>query len=344
MCRPVNLLLFVLLATSACYRPEWNRTIGRAVEVKPQAPMADPLAAHRPDATSHLVDGQSGGIVELASGLRITVPEGAFVDANRKPVEGPVLLTVRAGLRRSDAIRFGRPTHSGARHLETAGFFQLEARNERGALALAEGVSLEVLVPAVSEKPGIELFVWKDGDWSAYVSSEEPAETDGCLGCESDYLYAVDTLWDEEAYYWDDGVWGDDFWAPTTLPDVQFTSEGYVVQVSKMGWTNVDRYWDDPRERVELAATIDLPKGYEKPQLYFLPDSTTSVLELAELDGQWQLGDLPKGERGLLFALAERGEQIALASEHLVIGDAVPTLKLKKQSQPDVAAALAALD
>jgi hypothetical protein len=104
-----------------------------------------------------------------AAGARVRFPAGALVDAHGLPATGPVgvELTEALGLRAMLAHQLA--TRSGERLLETGGMLRVLANDAQGRpLRLAAESPIELAVPALDGRPGMELFLSDDGgDWSA---------------------------------------------------------------------------------------------------------------------------------------------------------------------------------
>lgn len=94
------------------------------------------------------IDAKKGGTIETASGTIITIPKGAFVDADGKPVKGTVQIEYREFHDAFDALLSGIPMdydNNGKKEdFQTAGMMEIQGSQAGAPVFIAEGKSLQV--------------------------------------------------------------------------------------------------------------------------------------------------------------------------------------------------------
>jgi hypothetical protein len=104
-----------------------------------------------------------------AAGVQVRFEAGAFMDAQGRPVNGPVQVEMTEALGLQAMLAHQLSTRSGERMLETGGMLRVQATDANGnALRLAAASPMDVAVPLQQRKPDMELFLSSDGaDWTA---------------------------------------------------------------------------------------------------------------------------------------------------------------------------------
>lgn len=96
------------------------------------------------------------------SGTMLLIPDNAFADKNGNPVEGKVKLELVEALDRQALIDMNMGTMSDQGMLETGGTIYLGAKSESGEeLVIADGKTIEVEIPTLNKKPGMQLWEGK---------------------------------------------------------------------------------------------------------------------------------------------------------------------------------------
>ncbi|MBS1580671.1 MAG: OmpA family protein [Bacteroidetes bacterium] len=113
------------------------------------------------------IDPAKDQVITGAAGVQLAIQAGAWIDAQGRPVQGPVdlELTEATGLQAMLAHRLS--TRSGDRLLETGGMLKVEARDAQGGpLRLKASAPMQVALPVTKGKDGMEVFLSSDGsDW-----------------------------------------------------------------------------------------------------------------------------------------------------------------------------------
>lgn len=117
-----------------------------------------------------LINTGTDTIVETRSGMVIQVPANGFLTANNQLVTGQVELIIKEAIDAASIMRAGLSSTSGDQLLESAGMFQVDARQNGNRLSINPKFGLYIELPTDSLRPGMKLFKGKrlaDGkiDW-----------------------------------------------------------------------------------------------------------------------------------------------------------------------------------
>ncbi len=103
-------------------------------------------------------------LLECAGGTAIYLPERCFMNANGEAVTDNVKVEIVEALTPEDFFRNNLQTISGDKILESAGMIYIDATANGQSLAIAEGNSIRVEIPALSEGSEYKIF---SGDFDA---------------------------------------------------------------------------------------------------------------------------------------------------------------------------------
>lgn len=106
------------------------------------------------------IDPSRGSLVKGKKGAIIYIPAGSLVDANGKPAQGPVSLTIQEAHSFGDMILLNWTTTAQGRILETGGMLRLEARDQNGQiLQLAPDQQAQISLPnANAQAQNMQIF------------------------------------------------------------------------------------------------------------------------------------------------------------------------------------------
>lgn len=142
-----------------------------STESKPfEMPVSAPFKETVPFATTK-VSADSGGVLTLESGSRITLPANALVDKNGNPVTGEVDLKFREFHSADDILLSGIPMQldeNGYEYMSSGGMMEIRASQNGEELELAQGKSASIeLISEVDIQEGYQLFYLNDDKtWS----------------------------------------------------------------------------------------------------------------------------------------------------------------------------------
>lgn len=124
----------------------------------------------------YTVNPKTSQVITGNSGTMLLIPDNAFADKNGNPVEGKVKLELVEAVTMEDLIEMNLGTMSDQGMLETGGSFYVGAKSESGEeLVMAEGKTIEVEVPTMNKKAGMQLWEGvKNADGSITWANPEP--------------------------------------------------------------------------------------------------------------------------------------------------------------------------
>ncbi len=137
-----------------------------------QVALPGAMAFNKVPATTMTFDAETGlNYRNPATGTRVRVPAGALVDANGKPVNGPVHLRLREYRTLADFLASGIPMHftdgRGSFFFNSGGMFEVRVEQDGQALAMASGRTYEVEFSPTHRLTDANLFYLNEqsGQW-----------------------------------------------------------------------------------------------------------------------------------------------------------------------------------
>lgn len=189
------------------------------------------------DATQHFtLNAEDGGSITGEEGTIVQFGSNAFLTENGDPVTGDVDIELveifsKARMALTEMSTKGRNGDGDIATLISAGEFYINATKDGNQLKPAEGFTL--IVPA--ENTGDP-----DDQMGLFTGKEECDDND------------CDVVWEQE----DKGV---------QLGQRENATGGvstvYYAFQSQFGWTNIDRWYSDPRPKTTIF--VDVPEGYD---------------------------------------------------------------------------------
>lgn len=278
-----SLLVIAALLTTGCEKEDFTRPVPQADDFRQLKERA--LAERTQTAT---FDAEDGIAFATAAGAQLNIaPNSLRQDGN--PVTGPVDLALVELYNRADMLVTNKSTmaitpNGDLAPLVSGGEFFIEVTQNGDRLELASNMTL--LVPA-------DLTGGGDPDMTLWQGNVDP---DG------------DIVWEEQQDA--DGTGRDGLF-------VEGQGEGaqYYASFGDFGWTNVDRFYNDPRPKTTLQVTV--PEGYDHTNaaVYLSYDGEPNTL--AQLDTydpvtetfSEHYGQIPVGlEMHVIFVTEENGQ------------------------------------
>ncbi len=185
-------------------------------------------------------------------GTKLTISTNCLVDEDNNPVEGDVTLSFIEIYDRGNMVATNKPVmgkdgDGNLLPLVTGGEYNIEIK--KGDKLLKPGCPFQVHVPAANtgDLDGAMIL------WTGQIND------DGNL------------VWEEAGA---DGKEGD------VRPNEQ--NAGYDIWGNEFGWANVDRFYNDPRDKTQIKVTV--PNGYDNNNaaVYLAYENEPNVL--AQLD------------------------------------------------------------
>jgi hypothetical protein len=114
--------------------------------------IAPPIPKMDVESSNFIISGNSDTTINYASGTKVFIPAGSFVDKENKPVNGPITIHFREFRDQYDQLLSGIPmTYDSAGvtyQFESAGMFEIEGTKDGEKIFIAEGKELAVDMPS----------------------------------------------------------------------------------------------------------------------------------------------------------------------------------------------------
>lgn len=105
------------------------------------------------------VDGDNDTVIEATQGTRITIPKGAFIDANGHVIDDSVMIELAEAYSMDDIVLSNLTTSADGQPLETAGMVYFNATKKSGEqLAVNPDKPVYIEMPAGERKPGMMAY------------------------------------------------------------------------------------------------------------------------------------------------------------------------------------------
>lgn len=114
----------------------------------------------------------------------------------------------------------------------------------------------------------------------------------------------------------------------------------YFFSIKNFGWINCDRFYEDIRERKDLAAAFILPepeKNILETYNYIVFDSLMSVIPLYKEDsGHWVCPGLPSGEAITCVSIQKSGSRLYYGTLKTHVGDWALTVTMHEIKEQEL--------
>lgn len=206
------------------------------------------------------IDAETGGSIYGDQGTELVFEPNAFLDGNGSPVTGDVTIELIESYKKSDMLLMNMPTNGrrpngDVETIISGGEFYVNATKDGENLQLDEGFTL--LAPAANN-----VF---DADMAIFNGVDEDCDGIGnCSGLDDDIVWVEDEQNDLEIR---DGI------GAGGGPVI-----GYSAFIQQFGWTNIDKWFSDPRPKTTIY--VDVPEGYnnENCAVYISYDGEPTAL------------------------------------------------------------------
>ncbi len=272
--------------------------------------------------------GTSPVSVTFAKGTALTFAPGSLLDAGGAPYSGPVQVSVREVVSKSDMILSNVLAVSGVAPLVSGGMFNLDVKTPAGAalnVNPAQGVAVAVPLRAEAN-PKMQLFV--------------PARCDAATGAVNCPVPVTPAAGDSSVN-----------WAPVAGQFGVNTSTNpgaYVFSVFNKGWINCDFFYSDPRPKTTIHIGFT-PVNDANTIMFLVPQGINTVIALYTQDGanarKSYQNSLPIGMTTELVAITFDGGKQYLAHKTVTVSaDLTDSLNFAEASAADIKTYLAALN
>ena len=208
--------------------------------------------------TFTLNGGGTGEIYGL-EGTILYFPPNSIVDDSGSPVTGTVTIELieiydKAKMLLTKMPTNGKRPNGDVETLVSGGEFYVNATQNGAQLQLASGFQL--FAPADTLHEDMNIFT---------------GESEDCIGDEME----CDIVWEEDEQTGLEPIQREG-------PDGQVVS-GYGSFISNFGWTNIDRWYNDPRPKTMLQ--VDVPEGFDNTNcnVYVSYDGEPTALALLDI-------------------------------------------------------------
>ncbi|MCB1193452.1 MAG: hypothetical protein H7A23_12400 [Leptospiraceae bacterium] len=165
--------------------PQWEPelVIGRMDDIK-ISPFLKPLKS---PPNNFVIDPSIKNLVTGQKGIRLNIPEEAFVYSNNKPVSGKVDINLIEVIDIFDFLTAGVGLiyydETGKENLfESGGMLYVEANQGSKKLSLAKGKEIEVMIPDIFTSTPLNIYsMTKDGKWKLKEKNPLRASMDNAL-------------------------------------------------------------------------------------------------------------------------------------------------------------------
>ncbi len=240
-----------------------------------------------------VIGAENGGELQGSEGTILYFPPNSFIDLNGDPVTGDVAVQLieiydKAKMLLTKMPTNGRRPNGDVETLISGGEFYINATQNGEQLALAN--TFQLFAPTEEFDDQMQLFNGQDND------------------CDGDDL-ECDIVWEEDEQ---GGL------EPMQREGPNGTGVlGYGGFLSNFGWTNIDRWYSDPRPKTILY--VDAPEGYDNTNsnIYVSYDGEPTALALLDIYNEdtglfsEHYGLIPIGlEVHIIFVSVQNGEYV----------------------------------
>lgn len=192
---------------------------------------------------ANIIDATAGGSIIGEQGTELVFNPNIFIDSNGDPVTGDVTIELIEVYKKADMLLMDMPTNGKRPNgdietLVSGGEFFVNATQNGEDLQL--NAAFMLVAPAANNE--------FDNDMKLFNGREDDCDGAGECSEQDD-----DIVWEEDEQ---NGLEPRDGIGATGGPAI-----GYSAFVSQFGWTNIDKWYSDPRPKTTIF--VDLPEGYD---------------------------------------------------------------------------------
>jgi len=190
------------------------------------------------------IEAETGGSIYGEQGTELVFEPNAFLDGNGDPVTGDVTIELIESYKKSDMLLMNMPTigrrsNGDIETLISGGEFFVNATKNGENLQL-DG-SFRLLAPSLNDEFDVDMKLFNGID-------DDCNDGEKCVGPDGNIVWEEDEQNGLEP-------------AEVMGPAGQYVW-GYSTYVAQFGWTNIDKWFNDPRPKTTVY--VDVPEGYNK--------------------------------------------------------------------------------
>ena len=259
------------------------------------------------------LNADTGGTMYGNEGTQLFFYPNSFTDQNGDPVTGSVTIELieiydKAKMLLTNMPTNGKRPNGDVETLKSAGEFFINANQDGNQLQLAN--EFQLFAPNENFDPEMRLFSGIENDCSEDGQDNE-------IEC--------DVVWEENE---DNGVEMMQREGPNGT-----SVTGYSGFIGNFGWTNIDRWYNDPRPKTTIH--VDVPEGYDDTNcnVYVSYDGEPTALALLDIYNPTtglfteHYGLIPIGlEVHFIFVSVQNGEYVYAIQGATIVEDHVEVI------------------
>lgn len=306
----------------------------------------NPLTADNIETTRFSINADQDTTVVCPQGTVLRIYQNTFVDASGNSPTGQVDIEVKEVLTNEDIVLANFYTLSNGQLLESGGMIYVNATASNEQLTIADGQSIGIIIQPDNRMENMQVFSGEvdtsngqvnwiepnailENDFISLTDSADEVVGDSVIGevIGSEIVEFLDVAADtieiainqnlnpEELARIQEEQ--DRFWKEwNSQADNTFLEDPtvcYAFKISKLGWANIDRLYDDPRSKeIDFATKIDnhsdfgiiyISMIFEYRSIY-LPGYKTKQETYSFTHGDYEKTKLPVGETAIIIATA----------------------------------------
>ncbi|MEK8179197.1 OmpA family protein [Flavobacterium buctense] len=293
---------------------------------------------------SQFFTGKSNEVITITGkeGTKITIPKNALKKANGKYAIGKIDIELQEFYQKSEAVAANLHTMSDGIMLESGGMIYIKATAKGEELQLKKGAVMTLEMASKNNPNDMQTFYGypkedKTVDWST----------------DDNTIVTEEENWSTYAVFYQDGIKQRDtvyterstkksFKRATTDAEKVSAISSTILQSTKLGWINCDRFYDVP-DKTDLFVNIDMKY---KPEIRLVFKDINSIMSgHIDKNNRLVLGGIPVGKKATLMAFSCIENEVYFATKEIVIDKNAPVgLELQKTSVAEFKTALQQLN
>ncbi len=273
-----------------------------------------------------IINNRRDTVIYGKEGTRLAIPANAFAS------DGEVILLISEFYSIDDMVSHKLTTTCNGRQLVTSGMIYLDARDKNDQLVdLKKGTVLRLDMPNPRNQKEMELFYGYEyyrNNITTVIDSINWSRTNQPFANANKSLRSYDTVkikdYKNPDYPYDYYL-GDSIGLARKQGETDSISlQRFGVNINRLGWINCDRFYNDPRPRVDLIVDLgDNPDNYSTLLVF---ENLASIMPPSSRQGNSiRFSNLPQGEPARIVSFGIKNNKPARATKSLVISTAIIT-------------------
>ncbi len=320
----------------------------RIAPVTEVAPVFTDITSIKPKkANDFTISPDQPQVIRGKEGTVLTIPDHAFMFADGTEATENVNIELKEYYHMADMLMANLITTSKGRMIETGGMMHISAISEGREVLLKPGKSIQIELPTVEVKPGMQLFLGQeqsDGlvDWETATASISDNITSEINVNQNNWIrnenrnnlnFRGNRAWNLNR---DRGLDID-----KEAVENMNKMDSYVLNSTKLGWINCDRFYDVENKS---NLTVDIDKKM-KPAVRLIFKDIKSIMPGYYSGEKIVFSNIPVGQRATLIAFSIKDDQPYFTSKEVVITEnGIEELSLAKTTMEAMEKNFAALN